>query len=460
MLRFYSFQRLSAFSIRITTVGLACLLSLVSCEKKIVNKVESNPAFQGIDILKKWRGETAGDRLGEEVCSIDPNSKLQSGSFVAVARNCFDLLPYHSLLGAATRPNRSNYLAIGTLGDSKLRHVKLDGVDSVGNSIFLVPKEGIDNKFEILTTGWRMNLVDSALAANGYGSNQAGGVYLIDTQTKDTLKSVIDPKAPSYGWQVIPIDDMDSDGHADLLISCSGIGKKRAGFIRSYSIFKNRVIFQMDEPEAGSAFGCSLLLIDDRDGDGKRDILVGARHKMVNGLESQGMVYCMSAANGNIIYTISGEHRFQYFGCSSAYVGDVDHDGVGDYVIGASSDHTNGEHAGAAMLFSGASKKVISRYLGDKPADQFGLRIYSIGNWKDLNNVFAVAAQGSLPGDSIGGYLKIYSGANTVEITKIKQAFSICRVSSAGYGDRPTFLLGCPSLFDDAGAVFFITPTK
>ena len=121
----------------------------------------------------------------------------------------------------------------------------------------------------------------------------------------------------------------DVDGNADqgrVYVSSGGTGE---------------LLYTLDtpNPEPGAWFGAAVAM-GDMDGDGWADIAVAARLEDVGDNETQGRVYVISGATGELILTIDSPNpqaENGEFGFGLA-MGDVDGDGRAEVIVGAPSE--------------------------------------------------------------------------------------------------------------------------
>jgi hypothetical protein len=112
-------------------------------------------------------------------------------------------------------------------------------------------------------------------------------------------------------------------------------------------------------PEDGSfdRFGTSVSAISDLNGDGVKDILVGAPGSTALG-DPSGFVRVISGKTFGVLRTTYGM-PFDTLGSSVAAIGDINGDGVADYVAGSPQDF---HQAGVARLISGADGKIVHSF--------------------------------------------------------------------------------------------------
>ena len=188
-----------------------------------------------------------------------------------------------------------------------------------------------------------------------------------------------------FGVSVSGAGDVNGDGFADLIVGeptpTLYNGDPNDGFAFVYSGFDGRAIFGLSlgsvDREAGFSvgdrFGSSVSGAGDVNGDGFADVIVGAPGDRVGLFENQnystvtGSVEVTSGFNGSRIATWIADSAGDQFGTSVSDVGDVNGDGIGDYIVGAPNGGAN--DGGYARLF--VSQIAGSVILGD--VDQNGV---------------------------------------------------------------------------------------
>ncbi|MCY3002650.1 MAG: FG-GAP-like repeat-containing protein [Planctomycetota bacterium] len=123
------------------------------------------------------------------------------------------------------------------------------------------------------------------------------------------------------------------------------------------------LVRSLNGPAAGAQFGKACLVVPDQNGDGFKDLLIGAPN--FNG--GRGAVYCVSGAflsNGtgtSILATIAPPTSpGDQFGFSLANVGDLNLDGHADFVVGEPGFDGGGmTDTGAVRLLLGTSLAVL-----------------------------------------------------------------------------------------------------
>ncbi len=208
-------------------------------------------------------------------------------------------------------------------------------------------------------------------------------------------------------------------------------------------------------------FGSAVASIGDVDADGVADIVVGARHGLGAQADSgRALVYSMKY--GTFLYEVGGEHSGDLFGFSVAGIGDINGDGVGDFVVGAPQyDGLFGlTDAGAVYVYSGANGALLGKSAGSALGDQLGYRVTGV---RDVNfDGFPDFAASKPFGDSgvVGndcGVVYIYSGAAPTSVLRTyvgqvafdKFGSALCGISDVNGDGRGDLLVGAP--YNDAG---------
>lgn len=222
---------------------------------------------------------------------------------------------------------------------------------------------------------------------------------------------VLDAEGPAgfLGAALASLGDQDGDGADELALGAFGLEQARG-----------RVLVVRTRPDAplacvsgrarGELSGAALARLGDLDRDGVDEWLVGAPGAAPNGLGS-GLVRVLSGRDGRLVREIAGEARGDEFGAALAGAFDADLDGTPDLLVGAPGVSRKGWQMGRAALFSGASFEVLRLWGGDSGEDRFGSVVAGLGDVDgDGHGDVAIAAQqvlGPRP-----GYVRVYSGVD------------------------------------------------
>lgn len=189
-----------------------------------------------------------------------------------------------------------------------------------------------------------------------------GGAFLFSGRTGTILRAWHGQfDSGQFGCSVCAPGDMDGDGVGDLAVGAVHHGTRFQGGAFAFSGATGALLHSWEGDSAWDHFGCSVGAAGDADGDGRADVIVGARH---DGLFDEGSAYVFSGATGAAIHSWRGGWNWGHFGCSVGGMGDADGDGVGDIVVGAEQDGDNGGHEGSVYLLSGATGALLHGWIG------------------------------------------------------------------------------------------------
>jgi hypothetical protein len=194
-----------------------------------------------------------------------------------------------------------------------------------------------------------------------------------------------DSVGDAFGWIARGIGDVDRDGVTDVVVSATTnppLGSTR-GKLYVYSGRSGRLLWRRDG-ERGWVLGTSVEAAGDVDRDGVPDVVAGA--------PGAGLALVLSGRDGREIRRLAGDSAEGYFGAAVAGLGDVDGDGFGDVVVGASATGVKLRGAGRVIVFSGRTGARLLTLDGERENDAFGSAVAG-GNGRLL----AVGAPGAGP---------------------------------------------------------------
>ncbi|MBA2685565.1 MAG: FG-GAP repeat protein [Gemmatimonadaceae bacterium] len=145
-----------------------------------------------------------------------------------------------------------------------------------------------------------------------------------------------------------------------------------------------------------------------------------------------------------VIRELDGDSAGDQFGWIARSIGDVDHDGVADFVTSAPTMNIAGANAGRVSAFSSKGGKLLWSVYG-KPGEQLGTGLESAGD------VDADGTEDVIAGAPYSGRSYVYSGKDghllfTLKAENVSDAFGV-HVSTAGDVDhdgRADFIVGAP----------------
>jgi FG-GAP repeat len=187
----------------------------------------------------------------------------------------------------------------------------------------------------------------------------------------------------------------------------------------------------------GQHFGTAVSGAGDVNADGYGDVIVGATDG--NGVSSQiGIARVYSGFDGSLLHTFIAGAPGSAFGAAVAGAGDVDDDGYDDLVVGARYDSTNGTFAGAVYVYSGFDGSLIHDFYGSATADRLGVSVDGAGdvNGDGKDDIIAGAYFAGNNG-FWSGSAYVYSGHNgsILRTWHGQGEFEFFGASVAGVGD-------------------------
>jgi len=256
-----------------------------------------------------------------------------------------------------------------------------------------------------------------------------------------------------YGMGLAGLGDLNGDGVPDFAVGSpredSGLAVS-AGLVRVYSGVDRSVLYTLGGDQSSARFGIALGNAGDIDGDGVDDLVVGSWWDDFQLLD-MGSADVFSGATGAHLFQMRGTQTEEWFGTSVTGAGDVNGDGFRDVMVGAPFRWYNdiAVPGGTAQIFSGFDGALLRTYSGQNPRDYFGTSVALLPDIDgDGVGDHAVGAPRYAEGGVEKGAVFVYSGATGQQLTKmvggVESRFGT-RVSSAGDVDgdgKPDIVVG------------------
>lgn len=300
---------------------------------------------------------------------------------------------------------------------------------------------------------------DILVGDDGY-IGEVGGVTAFSRQGSEIItfwpnSTVVDPteRAGSTACDI----GVDSSGFVRCAVGApgfNGVGPDSGRVAITFASAPLSPTISIQGQSAGEEFGAALATLGDLDGDGLAEFLVGAPKANIGGANA-GRVSLVNGANGAILYAVNGVPG-SLFGSSIAAGRDVNADGIPDFVVGAPNDSTMGTNRGRSFVMSGVNGTLLLTLNGNSNGDNFGRAVAML---RDLGSDGRAEIAVSAPGDDIGmsnnGAVTIHSGFDGAIVRTVAGEFpsdnwgQSLAAGDADHDGKDDLLVGSP--FADRG---------
>ncbi|MEM7129653.1 MAG: integrin alpha [Chloroflexota bacterium] len=229
----------------------------------------------------------------------------------------------------------------------------------------------------------------------------------------------------AFGWVGANLGDMDGDGANDFLLTAPFYGENSEGKIYVYSGQGGELVNEI-VGEAGSLIGYSARGAGDVNADGIPDYIVG-------GPGAGGKAHVYSGADHALLLDLSDTSEDEAFGISVDGAGDVNADGHADLVVGASRANASETitDTGRIYLLSGLDGSVLWSHEGDAPQGRLGSGIGGIG---DINGDTIPDQVAAAPFAGTHGQAYILSGADGSRLFTLEPQVEDAPVNAGTFG--------------------------
>lgn len=357
----------------------------------------------------RWSAEGAAsdDTFGRSVDILDDvNGDGKSDIVVGAAK--FGILPllkgdYVSVFSGA-----NGALLWKVLGENPQFPVSQCGSyfknDHFGQAVSNVPDADFDG------------IDDVVVGAPGYHyCSFTGKIYLFSGATGNLIWSKEgDNVNDKLGWAVKGIKDLNGDGAGDVVASTD-----KANYVKAYSGVDGSVIWTLYAEPQGGFFGYDVSPVQDLNGDGIQEIIVGDIFFNGSGGSSSGKIYVYSGAEGSLIWSEEGESASDSFGFSVSDIADANKDGFSDIAVGAYAYDGTSVYIGKLYVYSGIQQipgNPVSLWskTGTQPYEFFGWDVRGLtdGNNDRIGDVIVGVPNYDGVAGADSGRAHIFSGFN------------------------------------------------
>lgn len=197
------------------------------------------------------------------------------------------------------------------------------------------------------------------------GVRGAGRVYVFDGATRELLDTLVSPNPSAFGQFGVAlgrVPDVNQDGVDELAVGAfrenfAGVGDSGRAYLFDSATGSLLHTFVHPDGETGTVFGIIVDGLDDLNGDGAGEILVGASGADVDAVIDAGEAFVFDGATGDLLHALSANpvQTSALLGFAAAGVPDLNGDEVMDIVLGAQADRVGDVAAGSVHVFDGAT---------------------------------------------------------------------------------------------------------
>ena len=205
---------------------------------------------------------------------------------------------------------------------------------------------------------------------------QAGRAYVFSGATGALLREHHGwHTLQNYGLTLSPWDDIDGDGHDDYVMASPNTQSSWCWFGGTAFVYSGRTgeLLRRYDGYCEEYLAMSVAVLDDMDGDGLRELALGAPRAGPMGQPDVGRIEIYSGGSGKLLLSFEGDQPGTPIGDTLDDAGDVDGDGVTDLVTGFGPGSAGGIlQSGTVFVYSGRDGSRLLMLHGKERFHQFG----------------------------------------------------------------------------------------
>lgn len=235
---------------------------------------------------------------------------------------------------------------------------------------------------------------------------QAGKVYLFSGADGAALWTAVGQVAfGRLGSGAGLVGDVNGDGIPDQVVGAMWAGAFGGGEAYVFSGADGAIIHTLapERPEDAAVFGQFFASgAGDYNADGVPDVFVADYAATVDGAAGTGSAFVFSGVDGSLLRALDGREPGGGFGPGRA-LADIDGDGYGDLVIGSWTSSKHVSAGGRVEVFSGRGPRpvrLVQKIIGNVAGDSLGVDALPLG---DVNGDGLVDFVGTAVGNNFNG---------------------------------------------------------
>lgn len=247
----------------------------------------------------------------------------------------------------------------------------------------------------------------------------------------------------NLGQSVVVVEDLDGDGWREVVVGVPGDatnGADAGAIVVVSGITPHRTLWTLRGTQAGARFGAALAAIGDLDNDGIAELAVGSPYQDGGpfGPFDMGAVTIVrfTARSGYApLGMLLGANGNDLYGSSIAAIGDYDNDGIPDFAVGAPQW---GFTAGQILVHSGVAPRfaLLTSFASTVVStDGLGSSLAGLSGGSRAWGLAAGAPGADRGGRTDCGAVRVYSAAGMFEVSGSASGEQF-GWSVAGLGDR------------------------